>query len=302
MSIKHIRIASDLHLEAFSGRNAEVLALDFLPRDDRDSESILVLAGDISSQDTQLIPFLKACCVRFPRVFYVAGNHEFYRHDYVIYSKEIKAEILAMSGDGGSLQNLECAFDDVGYEELEDLKIRLIFTPLWADGGPTLMDQGRTGFYLNDFRLITMPMHDDPHYRPSRKFSVEDMMRIHKEQKAEILRLLETPFDGRSVVITHHLPSRRLVSARFWPGDGSDGANGGFASNCDNMICTLEPWLWIHGHTHDTIDTELWKTRIICNPAGYRGEYATAYNSFMDYELREDGTRRAIVVPKFVDL
>jgi hypothetical protein len=301
MSIKHIRIASDLHLEAFLGRNYETLALDFLPKDDRDAESILVLAGDISSQAEQLLGFLNECCKRFPKVYYVAGNHEWYRHDYVSYTKELIDAIHNRQTVHGAFLNLEFAFTNVCYEELEDLKLRFIFAPLWADGGPTEKDRQTVGFYLNDFRLISNGM--TPKATARLAFTVADMIKEHKHQKSEIERYLSQPFDGRTVVITHHLPSRRLVSARFWPTDGSDGANGGFASDCDNMIAVHEPWLWIHGHTHDTIDTELWKTRIVCNPAGYRGEWATEHNTFMT--LANNGSthlRSAQTVPKFVDL
>ncbi len=300
MTFKHIRIASDLHLEGFIGRDPETLCLDFLPKDDRDADSILVLAGDISSHGEQLLSFLKECCKRFRKVYYVAGNHEFYKHDYDKHSKELSDAILNRSDMFGAFSGLEYAFTSVGYEELEDEKVRFIFAPLWGDGGPTLADQAQTGFYLNDFRLITKGVYHGT-YTP-KKFSVQDMMYEHKKQKKEIERYLSQPFDGRTVVVTHHLPSRRLVSARFWPKDGSDGANGGFASDCDNLIATKEPWLWIHGHTHDTIDTELWKTRIVCNPAGYRGEWATPFNHFMTAETREDGTKRAVVGSKFVDL
>ena len=82
MTIKHIRIASDLHLEGFAQRNPETLGIDFLPRDDRDAESILVLAGDISSIPDQLVNFIQVCQKRFPQVIFVPGNHEYYKHDY----------------------------------------------------------------------------------------------------------------------------------------------------------------------------------------------------------------------------
>jgi hypothetical protein len=296
--VKYIRVASDLHLEAFGGRNVDSLLVDFIPADDRDAESILVLAGDISSGDEQLLAFLDCCCKRFPKVIYVAGNHEWYRHDYVHYTAELKAAIANRREMHGAFKNLVFSLDEVVLEELPEEKLRFIVAPLWADGGPTLQDRGQVGFYLNDFRLITMPGHGDPNYRQiPRRFTVDDMIAIHKDQKSKIEQHLSQPFDGRTVVVTHHLPSRRLVSARFWPRDGSDGANGGFASDCDNLICTKEPWVWIHGHTHDTIDTMLWKTRIVCNPAGYRGEWHTPHNEFM---TAVDG--KIVTVPKFIEL
>lgn len=288
-----LRVASDLHLEGFLGRDPQTLAIDFLPTDDRDQDSIMVLAGDISSQPDQLIEFIRAIENRFRKVVFVPGNHELYKHDIGAWNAEItdrmnKCLVNTMFTDASSVR---CA-------ELDG--VRFIYGTLWADGGPTLADQDQVGFYLNDFRLITNGSHPD--HGSVLKFSVQDMMREHKKQKAEIVRYLDQPFDGRTVVITHHLPSRRLVSKRFWPSNGGDGANGGFASDCDNIICTKEPWLWIHGHTHDTIDTQLWKTRIVCNPAGYRGEWATPHNTFMTSKKREDGSKRAIVNSKFVDL
>ena len=297
-----IRVASDLHLEAFAGRDTETLMVDFLPADPRDTESILVLAGDISSKKEQLLEFLVSCCKRFSKVIFVAGNHEFYKHNYTLYCKKMKEEILKYSVPGEAFENLIFSFDEVICKEFQEQKLRFIIAPLWADGGPKLLDQAVVGHFLNDFRVIKIEVPTDKHHIPYRMFRVGDMMAIHKEQKAGIRGYLEIPYEGKTVVVTHHLPSRRLVSKRFWPSDGSDGANGGFASDCDNMICTLEPNLWIHGHTHDTIDTELWKTRIVCNPAGYRGEYATPFNGFMKSELREDGSKLAVVVPKFVEL
>ena len=28
-------------------------------------------------------------------------------------------------------------------------------------------------------------------------------------------------------------------------------------------------WIWIHGHTHESFDYHIGKTRIVCNPRGY---------------------------------
>ncbi len=282
MSIKYLRICSDLHLEAFTNIYADCLIDIFITQDDRDVESILVLAGDITSEPKQLFEFLDVCCKRFPKVYYVAGNHEWYFHDYVSYTQHINATFHNYQTLHGALTNLRFAFDEVGYEELADLGLRFIFTPLWADGGPTLVDRNRVSCGLNDFRLIKMPAFDaSDDDKPLRRFSIDDMIAIHNQQKVGIEAFLKQPFVGRTVVITHHLPSRHLVSARFWPEDKSDGINGGFASNCDNLMVEYGPSLWIHGHSHDRISTSLWNTRIECNPAGYRGEWATKHNTYM---------------------
>jgi Icc-related predicted phosphoesterase len=37
----------------------------------------------------------------------------------------------------------------------------------------------------------------------------------------------------------------------------------------EEFILEHQPRLWIHGHTHETFDYRIGKTRIICNPRGY---------------------------------
>lgn len=283
MSPKYLRIASDLHLEAFSQRNLDSLVVDFIPEDERDSESVLILAGDICSVPSLLVGFIKRLQPRFQRVIFVPGNHEYYRHNYDAWNKTMQGQLEE------HCPGLKFSLGEMGFHA--ENGVRYIFGTLWGDGGPTLADRGTVGFYLNDFRLITREDHQ-------RRFTVEDMMAEFKAQKATLKAWLEAPYDGKTVVITHHLPSRRLVSARFWPHDGSDGANGGFVGECDDILAgDHAPTIWVHGHTHDTIDTTLWKTRIVCNPAGYRGEWFSTVNKFMQVGKDGPGT-----VPKFVEL
>jgi hypothetical protein len=35
------------------------------------------------------------------------------------------------------------------------------------------------------------------------------------------------------------------------------------------LILKYKPALWIHGHTHSSVDTYVGGTRIVCNPRGY---------------------------------
>lgn len=288
-----IRLASDLHLEAFSGQDGDALRASFVPEDAGDDLATLVLAGDISSQPDQLVSFIAACLGRFSSVVFVPGNHEYYRHNYDAWNKTMNdrlGELRTAFLPKGS--HLYFSTDKV--ETVDIGGVRFIFGSMWADGGPTLADAATTGRYLNDFRLIKR---DDPLGSYPRNFTVSDMVAIYRKQKADIEAALRQPFVGKTVVVTHHLPSRHLVSERFWPGDGSDGANGGFVGYCDDLLAADHaPALWMHGHTHDSIDTRLWNTRIACNPAGYRGEW---YSKFNDFMRTEDGQR--VVVPRFIN-
>lgn len=267
MDPKYLRIASDLHLEALYGRDYASLAVDFLPHDDRDKESFLVLAGDISSRFDQLVGFLKVVAPRFLKVIYVSGNHEYYRSEFKTWNETVKALMV-------EIPEITAALDTI--EQLIIPDYRFIYGTLWADGGSTPYDNMMVDRGLNDFRLIR---------NGQERFTVHDMIKLHREQKAKIDTLLKEPFDGKSIVITHHMPSYRLCHPRF----GAE-INGGFAANCDDILAyDHAPALWIHGHTHDSGDGVLWKTRIVCNPAGYRGEYRTSFNWYFD-------------APKFIEL
>lgn len=265
MQPTHIRVASDLHLEGFFGRDYETLGIDFLPKDDRDAASILVLAGDISSRPDQLIGFLRVCAQRFAHVLFVPGNHEYYKHDFKVWNRDMRSALDTLNGELSS--NITFCMDDVAEVVLGGT--RFLLATLWGDGGKDVVERTWVDRGLNDFRLIRL---DDS------RFTVMDMIRVHKEQKAELVKRLKTTFDGKTVVVSHHMPSYRLCHPRF----GTD-INGGFASNSDDILAyDHAPAVWIHGHTHDTGDGLLWKTRIVCNPAGYRGEWSTSFNTFMN--------------------
>jgi Icc-related predicted phosphoesterase len=80
---------------------------------------------------------------------------------------------------------------------------------------------------------------------------------------AWLVKKLDEPFEGKTVVVTHHLPSARSVSDKY---EGST-INPCFASNLDEHFGKMD--LWIHGHTHDSFDYAINGTRVICNPRGY---------------------------------
>ena len=254
-----IRLASDLHLEAFPSQEIGALVNVFLPADSRDSTSVLVLAGDISSSLNQLFAFLEAVTKRFAHVLYVPGNHEAYKHDFAEWN-------LGARGLYSSLENVSAvALDEMRCTVIGET--RFLFGTLWADGGRDETERALVDRGLNDFRLIR---------NGATRFTVMDMIKIHKEQKEKLVQFLKEPFTGKTVVVTHHMPSYRLCHPRF----GNE-INGGFASNCDGILAANNaPDLWIHGHTHDRISTKLWKTQIECNPAGYRGEWDSPYNTF----------------------
>jgi len=70
------------------------------------------------------------------------------------------------------------------------------------------------------------------------------------------------------VVITHHAPSRQSIPKPF----GNDLLSAAYASDLEDVIESLNPTLWVHGHMHTTLDYHIGSTRILANPRGYPGE------------------------------
>lgn len=252
-----IRVASDLHLEFFQHPITQ-LASHFLPEDERDINSVLVLAGDITPNIGQLRDFLSICCARFLHVIYVPGNHEYYRSEMFAWQAAARAELESLAG-------LSFAFDLPGVYELNG--VRFVFCTLWGDGGDTADEIKAVGQYLNDFRLIRYG---------EAPFTVACMAARHHEQSRQLALLLNSPRGHPVVAVTHHMPSYTLSHPRF-----GNACTGGFAGKCDALMNGVEaPAAWIHGHTHDTSDRVLGKTRVVCNPAGYYPEWQTEHNKF----------------------
>ena len=77
--------------------------------------------------------------------------------------------------------------------------------------------------------------------------------------------MLAEPFDGKTVVVTHHAPSSQSVHPRY----ARDLLTPAFASNLEKLMDGDRAALWIHGHMHESFDYEIYDTRVVCNPRGY---------------------------------
>lgn len=267
MTIRYIRIADDLHLEWQRDRSKHV---ELIPYDMLDPESVLVLAGDIGA-GTRLEEFLKTMCHRFPYVFYVPGNHEYYNCK----SYEKQNEWLRSLED--RLFNLGVAAGDVLELAVDD--IHLIGTTMWTDcnhGDPGTMLAVERG--LNDFTVIP-------------DWTVERMINVHTVQKQQIVDLLRVPNGKKKIVVTHHTPSMRLAAGRF----AGHPANPGFHANCDDILDSKDaPFMWVFGHTHDKMAKYVGKTLCVNNPYGYPNEHSNAdYDRHCFWDISKDRPEQA---------
>ncbi|EYC52153.1 hypothetical protein AZ34_14570 [Hylemonella gracilis str. Niagara R] len=74
---------------------------------------------------------------------------------------------------------------------------------------------------------------------------------------------LAKPFEGKTIVITHHAPHPLSVHRRFV----GDSLNGCFVSDLTPLLFQAD--LWMHGHCHDNFDYQVGRCRVVSNPTGY---------------------------------
>jgi len=234
-----LHVLSDLHLEF----------ADFTPVSN--TADVIVLAGDIGLCSEGVTWSRKS----FPmqEIIYVAGNHEFYGSQRC----HVLEDIRNACGENG------VHFLDDEVLQLQDSKtktsIRFLGATLWTDFllfGEDLKSKCLLygELYLNDFRKIR---------DGEKNFSPKKSIQLHEKSLAWLQKELESPFNGKTVVVTHHLPSMHSVAKRYKP----DLLSACFSSELVHLFGKMS--LWIHGHTHDSCDYEMNGTRVVCNPRGY---------------------------------
>jgi len=237
-------VLSDLHLEY----------ADLHEPLDIPNADVCICAGDLMRFPANSIHWLGEHVARWMPVVFVAGNHEFY-----------KGGIKECLEDGRAAAE---RFPNVHFLENDSVVIsgvRFIGATLWTDfrteGSPQLaMTYARER--MNDYRYISKQR------SPWQRFTPETSYRMHSISKSFIRETLATPFEGETVVVTHHLPSKQSVPERF----AGDLLNAAYASDLNDIIEEGRPALWVHGHTHDSCDYQFGDTRIVCNPRGYDDE------------------------------
>ena len=197
---------------------------------------VLVVAGDlIVLRDLARFEHaLRRLSDRFPEVLWVPGNHEWYR------ARPDPRLLDAVARRVPGLRRLDAARATV----IDG--VRFLGDTLWFPARP---DDGLYRHLVADFSEIR---------------DLEPW--CHQEHARAVAALGEHVRPG-DVVVTHHLPSPECIATRFL---GSK-LNRFFMVDLTAVIERTRPALWLHGHTHASIDVRVGGTRIVCNPFGYAG-------------------------------
>jgi predicted phosphodiesterase len=240
-----IQYASDLHLEYPKNRA-------FLEENPLQAVGdILVLAGDIIT-DTgrhKIEPLYAEWQRQFKYVISIPGNHKFYGSDVA----EVYPTLNQKLGPNHYLVNNQTLVLD---------GVRFVTSILWTHGPEAQMKKLEKK--SNDYRLIHYGQGDGAQVR----LRAADVSEMHAASVQFLTRELGQPFSGKTVVITHHLPSYNLMGFAAYTGILKYYC----ASNLNRLIRISNVDYWICGHLHQTIDRELHGTRFLSNPLGYMSE------------------------------
>jgi len=232
-----IRVHSDLHLEFQDWIPPPVAA------------EVVVLAGDIHV-GVQGLPWARRHFAD-SHLIYVPGNHEYYGGEMESTLEQLR-QVAAAEG----IALLDC--DTVVIDG-----VRFLGATLWtdfalygSDADAIARAQAVAWLRMVDYRRINR--------RGAGRLEPEDTRCIHQRQAAWLAEQLARPFAGATVVVTHHLPHARSVHPRY----EGDPLNPSFASDL-SVLVRAPVQLWIHGHTHESINYQIDGTRVVCNPRGY---------------------------------
>ena len=232
-----LHILSDLHLNVAPFEAPQTVA------------DVVVLAGDIA-RPQEAIYWAKALA---KPVIYVPGNHEFYGGSITATVRELKQ--LCVGSDIHVLDN----------DSTEIGGVRFLGTTLWTDfllfgdGEERELAQREATRLIRDFSRIRMEEASPKLFTPS------DCALLFNRHANWLEARLAEPFQGTTVVVTHHAPSPQSIYPRF----AGSPLNACFVSDAARLLDGERAALWIHGHTHDSFDYVLNGTRVVCNPRGY---------------------------------
>lgn len=197
-------------------------------------------------------------------LIFVPGNHEFYSRSSNRSKPHDHALMQQAQKESYSWSHRLYVLDD---NEVELGGVRFVGGTLWTDfllGGdltdlPWRLNSAR--WLLSDFAEIRM--------QDRQLLTPQAMLDFNRVTHEFIERQLAIPFDGKTVVVTHHVPHPAATPAIY----KSDDANFLFTNSHrafgDILDSDRAPALWVCGHTHHPVDVTVGNTRVVCNPHGY---------------------------------
>lgn len=245
-----IHILSDLHDDICKS----ALGKEFVIPDT--GADVIVVAGDV---DGKLSTSGRLLLERTRRelgkpIIVVAGNHDYWRGSV---DREIERTRERLQDDG--IHILDC-------DTVTIAGVRFVGATLWTDyqiTGHEWQAMHDAAARMNDFKYAKSGTGT-----VRSRLTPDRLQALHARHRRYIEGVLAQPFDGPTVVVTHHaLSAKSLMRGAVHV--GKDHTDGAYASDLEAVMKNFAPALWIHGHVHSAKDYSIGATRVVSNPRGY---------------------------------
>ena len=259
-----IQLFSDLHLERYPDFRPHILP----------GTDVVVLAGDIGSYQTgsrlltQDFGLARFSPLHVPelaqvQVLFIPGNHEFDALDYDATYARLR-DLCAQLG----ITWLDREVVTLGH-------VRFIGTTLWSDFDALVDERADITKQLQQrtkaFRAANYYLSKNTTLKDGEQVLAEGIRAMSLDCQAWLRATLATPFDGKTVVVTHFAPSLLSADPRY----GKTPGTAGFCNSMDELFKLAQ--VWMHGHLHCMNDYVVegrdgplaWGCRVVANPLGY---------------------------------
>ena len=234
---------SDLHLDHMDKHrdSKKVFHHMFRNLETDPSEDVLLIAGDTCEHRNlkNYQWFIDWCSEHFETTLIIFGNHDYYNtknpKQYLEpFQKNLSENVII--GNNFKTQIGNC---------------RILGSTLWSNISKKDSELVRNG--VSDYRAI-------------HGFEIADSNQYHNAAVNWLRTALNTPYDGSTIVLTHHLPSFESVSNLY----KNSRLNAAFVTELSTLFEKAS--YWVHGHTHHNCRYVSNGCEVLCNPFGYVSE------------------------------
>jgi Icc-related predicted phosphoesterase len=215
-------------------------------------------------------------------IVWVAGNHEYYEREMYHEAKLMRTvatshEIHFLDGDAVVIDGVRF----LGCTLWTDFKLRIAMPGLPDEPEILVSDRERgmrqSGRYVADYSSIRVERSRRGGVLGQERLHPMDTLKMHRRLRRWLLEQLSKPFDGPTVVVTHHAPHRDSLAQKF----ATEWLSTAFVSELPLELFEV-PVLWIHGHTHTSFNYRVGNCRVVCNPRGYMNWHGDFENPDFD--------------------
>lgn len=250
-------VLADLHLDEIDDQKVLRELGEQIEEVGKEADA-LIIAGDLAEEAVfRWQRAIRWLGTKYPtsKTAFIPGNHDYYGANLGTLDEELE---LICAAAGASFA--QCRRMDLG-------DTRVLMTTLWTDmrlfeefGEIRVEESIWNAVMMPDYGAIEIGEFGLP-------ITPQDTVDVHTRQRAWLVSQLAEPWDGKTVIVTHHAPSA-AVAGTVTP------LSPCFASNIDDIIERYRPDAWIFGHTHRPAELRMPGGTLLRNVSiGYEGEF-----------------------------